>query len=82
STIRNADQILVMEGGLIIERGTHEELLAANGRYKELYEKQYSLELDHFVNPGEDPTLAASTPELEQASAGRTPSPGSPFPRD
>ncbi len=82
STIRNADQILVMEGGQIIERGTHKELLAANGRYKELYEKQYSLELDHFINPGEDPTLAVSTPELEPASADQARSPGPTFPRD
>jgi subfamily B ATP-binding cassette protein MsbA len=82
STIRNADQILVMEGGEIIERGTHDELIAADGRYKELYEKQYSLEMDQYINPGEDPTLAASTPDLEQASAGRPSSSGSPFPSD
>ncbi|HEX4561772.1 MAG TPA: ABC transporter ATP-binding protein, partial [Gemmatimonadales bacterium] len=41
STIRSADQILVMEGGEIVERGTHAELLAANGRYRQLYDKQY-----------------------------------------
>lgn len=37
STIRNADAIMVLEGGEIIERGSHEELLALKGRYYELY---------------------------------------------
>ncbi len=54
STIRSADQILVLEGGHIVERGTHAELLAANGRYRQLYDKQYRLEQDRFVNPGEE----------------------------
>ena len=54
STIRSADQILVLEGGEIVERGTHEELLIANGRYKQLYDKQYNFERDRFINPGED----------------------------
>lgn len=40
STIRAADQILVMEAGSIIERGTHDELLARNGRYRELLRTQ------------------------------------------
>jgi ATP-binding cassette subfamily B protein len=40
STIRDADQILVVEGGRIAERGTHDDLLAANGSYAELYRTQ------------------------------------------
>ena len=54
STIRGADQILVLEAGEIVERGTHAELLALNGRYRELYDRQYNFESDRFVNPGED----------------------------
>lgn len=41
STVRSADLILVVEGGLVVERGTHEELLAADGRYAELYRTQF-----------------------------------------
>lgn len=54
STIRSADQILVLEGGEIVERGTHADLLAADGRYRQLYDRQYKLERDQFINPGED----------------------------
>ena len=42
STIRNADTILMMEHGRIIERGTHHELLAAKGHYAELYYSQFA----------------------------------------
>ncbi|MET7571454.1 ABC transporter ATP-binding protein [Streptomyces sp. NPDC005492] len=41
STVRTADQILVVEAGRIVERGTHDELLAAGGRYAELYRTQF-----------------------------------------
>jgi subfamily B ATP-binding cassette protein MsbA len=61
STIRSADQILVLEAGEIVERGTHAELLAVNGRYRQLYDKQYKFETDRFINPGED-----FTPEPEK----------------
>ncbi len=54
STIQSADQILVIEDGEVAERGTHDELLATGGRYRELYDKQYKLERDRFINPGED----------------------------
>ena len=64
STIRSADQILVLEGGEIVERGTHTELLALNGRYRQLYDKQYKFEADRFINPGED-----FTPEPEKPVA-------------
>ena len=70
STIRSSDQILVLEHGEIVERGTHEELLEAGGRYRQLYDKQYRFERDRFINPGED-----FTPEPERvvaAAAART----------
>src|SRR5258705_508963 len=54
STIRSANQILVLEHGEIVERGTHEQLLVADGRYKQLYDKQYNFERDRFIKPGED----------------------------
>ncbi len=62
STIRSADQILVIEHGEIVERGTHAELLALGGRYRTLYDKQYLLESDRFINPGEDFTTPAPAP--------------------
>jgi subfamily B ATP-binding cassette protein MsbA len=66
STIRSADQILVLEQGQIVERGTHEQLLERDGRYRQLYDKQYRFERDRFINPGED-----FTPEPEEVAAGR-----------
>jgi subfamily B ATP-binding cassette protein MsbA len=64
STIQSADQILVLEAGEIVERGTHAELIAKAGRYRQLYDKQYKFERDRFINPGEDftpePTVIAA----------------------
>jgi len=45
STVRNADQIVVLEGSTILEKGTHEELLAAHGLYYKLYTVQQNLTL-------------------------------------
>src|ERR1051325_10052315 len=66
STIRSADQILVLEEGQIVERGTHEDLLAAGGRYRQLYDKQYNFERNQFINPGED--FTPEKPALRAAS--------------
>jgi subfamily B ATP-binding cassette protein MsbA len=66
STIRSADQILVLENGEIVERGTHEALLAVGGRYKQLYDKQYRLDRDLFLNPGEEVAPELLTPEMER----------------
>jgi ABC-type multidrug transport system fused ATPase/permease subunit len=66
STIRRAEQILVVQEGRILERGTHESLYAAHGRYYELYTKQYAVETNLFLAPGE----GDGTPELETTNNG------------
>ena len=70
STIVSADQILVLDQGAIVERGTHRELLARGGLYRHLYDRQFRLESDRFVNPGEDWSEEPERPAL--------PSPGPP----
>ncbi|MFF5199364.1 ABC transporter ATP-binding protein [Micromonospora sp. C97] len=67
STIRAADQILVVEAGRIVERGRHSDLLAAGGRYHELYRTQFA---DQTTAPEDPPASqhppAQETPALEQ----------------
>ena len=62
STIRRAEQILVIEEGRIAERGTHDELYALNGRYRDLYDRQHGLEGNLFLAPGEGDAVPAGTP--------------------
>ena len=70
STVRRADQILVVEAGRIVERGTHESLYAAGGRYHELYTKQHGVETNLFLAPGESSAPEESeVAENESASA-------------
>ena len=43
STVRDADQILVLDAGRVVERGTHDELVAAGGLYGDLYRTQFAV---------------------------------------
>ena len=52
STITNADQILVLDGGRIVERGRHEQLVASEGLYSELYRTLVRGDLEGTVKPG------------------------------
>ena len=65
STIESADQILVLEAGVIVESGTHHELMRLGGRYRELHNRQYGVERDIYVNPGEDFTPVPPSPKDE-----------------
>jgi ATP-binding cassette subfamily B protein len=56
STVREADQILVVDDGRIVERGRHDELIAAGGLYAELYRTQFERQAD--LPPFEDPLPA------------------------
>ncbi len=66
STVRNADQILVLDGGRIVERGRHEELIAAGGLYAELYRTQFAV-TDSPAPPG-GPGAVAEPPGLSARS--------------
>ena len=69
STVRAADLILVIENGRIVERGTHEELLALGGRYEELHRTQFS----------EWPSVPEAAEAVETAATAQQPAPDAPF---
>ena len=64
STIRNADQVLVLVDGEIVERGRHDELLARRGAYYELYMKQFRRIVDQTTS------IPQSPPRHSEAAAG------------
>jgi subfamily B ATP-binding cassette protein MsbA len=70
STIRRADQILVIDGGRIIERGDHASLYALEGRYFDLYTKQYGLERNLFLAPGEGDSIPGDVMTASQIAQG------------
>ena len=54
STILSADRIIVIGNGTIAQQGTHDELLEQGGIYKELYETQFRVVLDHEMQEDEE----------------------------
>ena len=67
STVRRADQILVVEAGRIVERGTHDSLYAKGGRYYELYTRQHGVASNLFLAPGE----TTQDEDADKISSGR-----------
>ncbi|MQA82883.1 MAG: ATP-binding cassette domain-containing protein [Streptosporangiales bacterium] len=62
STIRDADLILVMEAGRIVEQGTHAELLERHGAYAALYEAQFASSLTDLEETGDESTRVIGAP--------------------
>jgi subfamily B ATP-binding cassette protein MsbA len=59
----------VVEAGHIIERGTHEQLYAAGGRYYELYTKQHGVAANLFLAPGEGDKVLEAGADAEPSAA-------------
>jgi subfamily B ATP-binding cassette protein MsbA len=66
STVRSADQILVMDGGVVVQRGTHESLMTQGGRYRELYERQFRTDVEAHGVVAELPEAASAAGVLDE----------------
>jgi ABC-type multidrug transport system fused ATPase/permease subunit len=66
STVRAADEILVLEDGRIVERGAHDTLLALGGRYRQLYDRQYRFENDRLSDTSDYGTGAEKAGPAEE----------------
>jgi ATP-binding cassette, subfamily B, bacterial len=69
STIVAADQILVIDGGRVVERGTHAELLAAGGLYRDLYHTQFAEQAGTGQASGQDKQAATGSEAAGHAAA-------------
>ncbi|MCT7974190.1 ATP-binding cassette domain-containing protein [Laspinema olomoucense] len=64
STVKNADQIAVLDKGQVVETGTHEELLSKGGYYAKLYSMQFSLDTQDLVKKARSETLMNTSYEI------------------
>ncbi|AFY81625.1 ABC transporter ATP-binding protein [Oscillatoria acuminata] len=64
STVKNADQIAVLDKGQVVETGTHDELLSKNGYYAKLYSMQFSLDTQDLVKKARSETLMNTSYEI------------------
>ena len=83
STILSADVILVLDDGRIVERGSHEELLAQGGLYRQLYERQFAIpEPSALASDTEYPPRLPGTRGPMRARPPGEPGSGGPFRQD
>ena len=74
STVREADALLVLDDGRVVERGTHDELVAAGGLYAELYRTQFAVaDSPPVIVDDPEPVVAVAGPEPIVAVAGLEP---------
>ena len=68
--MRHADEILVLEEGRIVERGSHDQLVARGGSYAHLWSLQTNLQRDLEARPEAETLTVPATPEHEAESPG------------
>ncbi|HYO88089.1 MAG TPA: hypothetical protein VER79_05540, partial [Candidatus Limnocylindrales bacterium] len=70
STIRHADVVMMLKAGEVIERGTHEELLAMHGEYYDLYMSQFRVQETVVNGNGNGAAPAAASPLTPSLATG------------